>query len=191
MYWIQQHWIEVVGFATGFIFIFLEIKENKWMWPVGFLSALFYVFVFFQAKFYADMSLQFYYLIISVYGWYVWTRGKNDEDVIVISSGKNRQFIVLAIVSFILFLLVAYILQRFTDSPLPYWDSLTTSLSVVAVWMLAKKIIEQWFVWIFVDLLSAVLYIYKDLYLTSLLYLIFAVLAFVGYLQWKKIMNKI
>jgi len=191
MYWIQQHWIEVVGFATGFIFIFLEIKENKWMWPVGFLSALFYVFVFFQAKFYADMSLQFYYLIISVYGWYVWTRGKNDEDVIVISSGKNRQFIVLAIVSFILFLLVAYILQRFTDSPLPYWDSLTTSLSIVAVWMLAKKIIEQWFVWIFVDLLSAVLYIYKDLYLTSLLYLIFAVLAFVGYLQWKKIMNKI
>jgi len=191
MYWIQQHWIEVVGFATGFIFIFLEIKENKWMWPVGFLSALFYVFVFFQAKFYADMFLQFYYLIISVYGWYVWTKGKNDEDVIVISSGKNRQFIVLAIVSFILFLLVAYILQRFTDSPLPYWDSLTTSLSIVAVWMLAKKIIEQWFVWIFVDLLSAVLYIYKDLYLTSLLYLIFAVLAFVGYLQWKKIMNKI
>jgi nicotinamide mononucleotide transporter len=191
MNWIQQHWIEIIGFVSGFVFIFLEIKENKWMWPVGFLSALFYIIVFFQTKFYADMSLQFYYLAVSVYGWHIWTKGKKEEDKIAVSSSTFRQFVLLFVASFLLFILFSYILKTYTDSPVPYWDSLTTALSITATWMLAKKIIEQWFVWIFVDLLSAVLYIYKDLYLTSLLYFIFAILAVIGYLQWKKTMCRI
>ena len=174
-------WIEIVGAIAGFLFILFEIKESKWMWPIGLLTSVFYIIVFYNSKFYADMSLQFYYIFISIVGWYWWTRGRAENEELSINRLTSQLFFKLLLVSLIVFLVISYILVNYTDSPLPYWDALTTSLSIVATWMLARKILEQWLFWIVIDLISMILYIYKGLYPTSILFLIYSILAVYGY----------
>ena len=190
--WLIENWIEVFGVISGLLFLYFEIKENYLMWPLGLISSALYLVIFFKSKFYADMSLQIYYVAISLYGWYFWTKGgKTDkkEDV-PITKLNFRQSMMYLIISIILFLIYAEILVEYTDSPLPYWDSFTTALSIVATFMLTRKIIEQWLVWIVVDAVSLGLYIYKGLYPTSVLFAVYTLLAIFGYIQWKKSYNK-
>ncbi len=187
--WITEHWLEVFGALSGFIYIFFEIKANKWMWPIGLVTSLVYVFVFFNAKFYADMSLQFYYIFISIYGWYWWLKGEQNTDnkeyqILNVSLKKS---LALSLFFLLSFALIYYVLVNYTDSPLPFGDTLTTALSIVATWMLARKIIEHWFLWIVINLIAMGLYIYKGLYPTSVLYLVYAIFAVIGYFEWRKI----
>ncbi|RUT73555.1 nicotinamide riboside transporter PnuC [Ancylomarina longa] len=187
MNWIIDNIIEIVGTISGLIFLYLEIKQNKWLWPIGLLTSVMYIYVFFVSKFYADMSLQFYYVFISIYGWILWSKGKDSTaEELPISHLSKRLFLILFGISMIIYVLISYILVNFTDSPIPYWDSFTTALSIVATWMLAKKILEQWLVWVVVNAVSLALYIYKGLYPTSVLFFFYTILAVVGYLQWKK-----
>jgi len=191
--WIIENWIEVFGVISGLLFLYFEIKENYLMWPLGLITSALYFVIFFKSKFYADMSLQIYYVAISLYGWYFWTRaGKTDkkEDV-PISKLNLKQAIMYLVISTILFVLYANILVKYTDSPLPYWDSFTTALSIVATFMLTRKIIEQWLIWVVIDAVSLGLYIYKGLYPTAILFTVYTLLAIVGYLQWKKSYNKL
>ncbi len=187
MNWIIDHIIEIIGTLSGLIFLSLEIKQNKWLWPVGLLTSLMYIYVFLVAKLYADMSLQVYYVVISVYGWMLWSQGKNSSKNEMPVVGLNKkQFVSLFIASIIIYLIISYVLVNFTDGNIPYWDAFTTALSIVATWMLAKKIIEQWLVWVIVNGISLVLYIYKGLYPTSVLYFFYMALSVVGYMQWRK-----
>ena len=186
--WLSIHYIELLGTIAGLAYIFLSIKQNIWLWPVGIINVTLYIYVFFVSKFYADMGLQFFYLFISVFGWYNWAHGKREEKnahLPVVKLDKKLAFILL-FVSLIFFAIIAYILVNFTDSEIPYWDAFTTAFSITATWMLARKIIEHWIIWIIVDLVSAGLYIYKGLYPTTILFLVFTVLAFVGYIEWRK-----
>lgn len=190
--WAVNHWVELIGTISGLIYIYFEIKAKIAMWPIGILTSAFYILVFYNSKFYADMSLQVYYLIISIYGWIYWSRGNkkdNARDLPIININK-KMIILLASITLILFVIIAIILKQYTDSPLPYWDSFTTALSITATWMLAKKIIEQWLVWILVDIVSMGLYIYKDLFPTAILYFVFTILAFIGYVKWKQKLNQ-
>ena len=190
--WLIENWIEVFGVISGLLFLYFEIKENYLMWPLGLITSALYFVIFFKSKFYADMSLQIYYVAISVYGWYFWTKGgKTDkkEDV-SISKLNLKQGVMYLVISAILFVLYTNILVKYTDSPLPYWDSFTTALSIVATFMLTRKIIEQWLIWVVVDAVSLGLYIYKGLYPTAILFTVYTLLAVVGYLQWKKSYNK-
>ena len=186
MNWIIQNWVEIVGALAGFVYVFFEIKVSKWMWPIGLLTSIFYIVIFFKSKFYADMSLQFYYVAISLLGWYWWLKGGREGKTLEMSHLSSNLVMRLSVISLLVFVLIAYILVNYTDSPLPYWDALTTSLSIVATWLLARKIIEHWLLWIFIDLVSMVLYIYKGLYPTSILFLFYSVLSVLGYFQWKK-----
>lgn len=188
MDWILDNWIEITGSIAGFIYIFFEIKASKWMWPVGLLTAVFYVLVFYTSKFYADMSLQFYYIGVSIYGWYWWIYKGKKGKTLEVSRLSKTLFYKLILASLLIFILIAYVLTNYTDSPLPYWDALTTALSIVATWMLARKIIEQWWLWVFIDFVSMGLYLYKGLYPTSILFVIYTALAIVGYYKWKKMM---
>ncbi len=191
--WLINNWIEVFGVISGLLFLYFEIKENYLMWPLGLISSALYLVIFFKSKFYADMSLQIYYVVISLYGWYFWTKaGKTDkkEDV-PIRQLKSKEAYMYLIISGIIFYFYSVILVKYTDSPLPYWDSFTTALSIVATFMLTRKIIEQWLVWIVVDAVSLSLYIYKGLYPTSILFAVYTALAIVGYLQWKKSYKKL
>ncbi len=192
MNWILENWIEVIGALAGFIYIFLEIKEDKLMWPVGIITSVFYIIIFFNSKLYADMGLQFYYVLISIYGWYWWVYGakKSNSKELPITKLDLKLGLTLLAISSLIFIIIGYYLDNYTDSNIPYWDAFTTALSITATWMLTRKIIEQWLVWIIVNIVSSGLYIYKELYITVALYFVFLVLAFVGYYQWKKKLSR-
>jgi len=187
MDWIIDNIIEIIGTIAGLIFLYLEIKQNKWLWPVGLLTSVMYIYVFFIAKLYADMSLQFYYVFISIYGWIIWSYGSNQsKKELPVTHLSRKLFLILFGVSMAIYVFISYVLVNFTDGSVPYWDAFTTALSIVATWMLARKILEQWLVWVVVNSVSLGLYIYKGLYPTSILFFFYTVLAVIGYLQWKK-----
>jgi len=214
--WLSNNYIELFGAIAGIIYVFLEIRQNAWLWPVGIITSAVYIWIFFGSKFYADMSLQVYYLIISCLGWYWWIKGTDkinegerrsgieresggmgesacatdnpdvvDKSKLEVTRLKLRVGIILAIVFMFLFAGIWIILSRFTDSPVPGWDSLITSLSIVATWMLARKIYEHWYLWIVVNFVSTVIFVVKGLYPTVILYLVYGIMSFVGLKIWK------
>ena len=185
--YLQANWIELAGSVLSIIYLYLSIKQRVSLWIFGFLCSLLYVVVFFQSKFYADMSLQFYYLGVSVLGWISWRAGKpeNRKELPVKRTTPLSGAIIL-VIALVLYFLYYFILSEYTDSPLPKADAFTTALSIVATWMLARKMIEHWWLWIIVDSVSAGLYFYKALYPTAILFVIYTVMAIIGYRQWKK-----
>ena len=187
--WIIDHYIEVCGTLTGFLYLGFSIRQHFLTWPVGLLNALFYVVVFFTSKIYADMALQFYYVAISIYGWWCWLHGSTTGHTLEVSRTAYTLWMKLMVASILLFLVIAFVLVRFTDSPVPYWDALTTALSIVATWMLARKKIEHWLLWVLVDAISIGLFIVKELYPTTLLFLVYTILAIYGYFEWRKELN--
>jgi nicotinamide mononucleotide transporter len=184
--YIISHWIEIVGAILSLIYLYLSIKQKISLWFFGFLSSAFYIVVFFQTKFYADMSLQFYYLFISVYGWLEWKYGnKENESELPVSKISTALIIRLGWISALIYIVYYLILSKLTDSTIPKADSLVGMLSVVGTWMLARKLLENWIVWIIADGIDTGLFIYKELYPTAALFVIYTVMAFVGYRQWK------
>ena len=190
--WISNNYIEVLGSVFGLLYILLSIKQNIWCWPIGFITSALYIYVFFVTKFYADMGLQVYYLIVSLYGWYHWMFGSKSrkQDDLKISKTKIKLGIRLFVINAILFVFIAFILVNYTDSEVPYWDAFTTAASFVATWMLARKILEHWIIWIIVDSVSLGLYIYKGLYPTVILFTVYTGLAILGFIEWKKELKK-
>jgi nicotinamide mononucleotide transporter len=185
--YISQHYIEITGAVLSLIYLYLSIKQKIGLWIFGFLCSALYVVVFFNSKFYADMSLQFYYLGVSVYGWISWkSRKMHTGKELPVRQVNIRQAIVLSAITIAVFLLYYFILAQYTDSPLPLADSFTTALSITATWMLAKKLIEHWILWIVVDAVSAGLYFYRELYPTAGLFVLYTIMAVVGFVQWKK-----
>jgi len=186
--YLQTNWIEIVGAILSLIYLYLSIKQKVSLWLFGIVSSLFYIVVFFQSKLYADMSLQFYYVVISIYGWIKWNDGKSDNGEELSATRMNRKFILISIVATSLIYVVYYlILSKYTDSPIPKADSLVGALSVIGTWMLARKFIENWLVWIVADALCVGLYVYKEMYPTVVLFIIYTVMSVVGYWQWKKL----
>jgi len=193
MDWLSAHYIEVFGALTGILYVILEIRQSIWLWPLGLISSSVYIWVFFTSKFYADMSLQAYYVLISIYGWYWWLKGgekKYNREALPVTGISKKLAIILAAVFILLFALIWFILVSYTDSPLPLGDAFTTALSVVATWMLARKIIEHWILWVVADLISMALYIYKGLYPTVVLFAVYTLMAVIGYYEWRKTMLK-
>lgn len=185
----QIHWIEIVGAILSLIYIYLSIKANVSLWFFGIISSLFYIVVFFQSKFYADMSLQFYYVIISIYGWIHWEKGEQGSTGLSTAVMTKSDWLITIGGTVVVYLIYYLILTRYTDSVIPKSDSLVGALSVIGTWMLAKKFLENWLMWIVADALCVGLYIYKELYPTAILFAIYTVMAGVGYVQWKKAMQ--
>lgn len=187
MQYLSEHYIEIIGSGLSLIYLYLSIKQKISLWIFGFLSSALYIVVFFQSKFYADMSLQFYYLAVSVFGWISWRSGKQQSGKeLPLKRTKKLQALVLMLITTFVFLLYYFVLTHYTDSPLPMADSFTTALSITATWMLARKLIEHWILWVIVDGLSAGLYFYKELYPTAILFVIYTMMALAGWLQWRK-----
>ena len=188
MYWWSNHYIEIFGALTGILYVILEIRQSIWLWPVGLITSAIYIWVFFTSKFYADMGLQTYYVIISIYGWYWWLKGGKRYNIesLPVTRASIKTLIILFTVFVVLFALLWYVLLSYTDSPVPVGDAFTTALSIVATWMLARKIIEHWMLWVIADLVSMGLYIYKGLYPTVVLFAVYTIMAVIGYREWKK-----
>lgn len=186
--WVSTNYIELIAASLGLIAISLQIKQNIWYWLVSIVMVSLYIYVYIQAKLYADMSLQIYFLVISFYGWYYWLYGnkKNKKKEATVSKINKKSYIIISLIAIVFFWGIAWILKSYTDSDVPYWDSFTTTLSFIATWMLARKYIENWLVWIVADFVSIGIYIYKGLYPTTVLFIVLTILAFVGYSHWLK-----
>jgi nicotinamide mononucleotide transporter len=195
--WFLQHLsviTEVLGVLFAFIYLWFSIRQNIWLWPFGLLTSFFYILVFFRSRLYADMGLQVYYLAVSIYGWYHWLYGgrSGERDTLPVSRTTLREGVILLGVAFAVYWILVGMLTYLPQwlgipaSQMIYWDAFTTAASIVATWMLARKMLEQWLVWIVVDLVSLGMYIYKGLFLTSFLFGVYTVMAVVGYREWKK-----
>ena len=187
--WFSGNYVEVLGVITGLVYLYFSVRQIIWLWPFGIISSALFILIFFNSKFYADMGLQVYYLGVSIYGWIYWSRGAVDRDersTLPVRRINRQQALVLSVIGILLLLGIVYILKQFTDSDVPWGDGFTTAGSIVATWMLARKILEHWMVWVIVDIVAAGLYFYKGLYPSFLLYLVFTIIAVVGFFQWKR-----
>ncbi len=184
------NWMEACGLFFGLACVILLIKQNIWTWPTGILYVLISFVIFFQAKLYADLILHVFFLILNIYGWYHWLFGKPDSagELPVGTTGRPMNLLLLTS-SAIGVLISGWLLATFTDASLPYWDSATSVLSLIGMWLTAKKKIENWYYWIAVDVLATGIYFYKEIYFYSLLYFIYCGLAISGYYAWKKSME--
>ncbi|MDE6295957.1 MAG: nicotinamide riboside transporter PnuC [Muribaculaceae bacterium] len=191
-----MNYIEIIGTLLGLLYLYLEYKVNPWLWIVGIIMPAVYIYVYYQAGLYADLGISVYYIIASVYGVFCWRAHRRKTDGIQqskeaeeekqhITSIPRRMYIPVFVICVALTLLLGFVLERFTDSNVPWADGMTTSLSIVAMWMLARKYVEQWLVWIVADLGCGALYIYKELYFTAGLYILYAVIAVAGYRKWR------
>ncbi len=174
--------IELIGTVFGIIGVWLTIKQNIWCFATGMINILLYAIVFYKAKLYADASLQVIYILILLYGWIMWTGG---EKAFTAHRTQIREILILSFVTIAATIIIGYIFKTHTDASLPYLDAALTSVSLVAQWLVAKKRVENWLIWIGADTVYVGMYIYKHLFLTALLYFIFIPLAVQGWKQWK------
>lgn len=187
-----MNYLEITGTALGLLYLYLEYKADAWLWIVGIAMPAIYLKVYYDAGLYADFGISVYYILASIYGLGYWLRGKlygnKEKREPVISHTPRRLRIPLTLATLALFCLIGWILDNFTDSTVPWADAFTTALSIVAMWMLARKYLEQWIVWIMADVGCSLLYVYKGLWFTAALNLLYSVIAILGYRKWKRLM---
>jgi nicotinamide mononucleotide transporter len=189
--WINNNWVEMTGAILAFIYLILEIKQKWPFWIVGIVSSAFYVYIFHQAGLYAEMGLNFYYILMGIYGLYCW---KFATQVNKVNAGfksiTKKSFYVLLIIFVVLFGSALIILSKFSGSKVPVPDALIAILSIIATWMVAKKIVECWYIWIFVNTFATGLYIHQELYPTAVLFTFYSILSIVGLKELRKSVKK-
>jgi len=201
---LQNHWIEIFAVTTGLLYVYLQIKQNKTMWIVGFISSAVFVYILFSAQIYAQMGIYVYYVGISVYGFWKWSgkaKGKrqkakgaspiaeqldNGEATLRPSPFTFRQILSLVVISLILSAIITWILSNFTDSPIPLIDGTIAGFSIVATWMVTQKIIQHWYFWMAINLACVVLYVSQNLYFTGVMFFVYFVMSIIGLKQWQK-----
>jgi nicotinamide mononucleotide transporter len=185
--WLNNNWIEVVGAILAFFYLLLEVKQKWTMWIACLISSFFYIYIFRDNHLYAMMGLYVYYAIMSIYGIYCWMFAKNKDNQAIdfhyISTGT---WLKISAVALLIFGVMLFILWRIPDSPVPIAESLVAALSVIGTWMVARKIVECWYIWIFVNFFSIGLYVYQHLYPTAILFAAYGVLSIVGLIEWRK-----
>jgi nicotinamide mononucleotide transporter len=186
MDWRSINPYEVLAVVFSLVCVLLTIKENIWQWLVGIFGVIFYIVVFYQARLYASMWLQVVFIVLQIYGWYEWLHGGRDKGELKISRSSLTLNGLLVVVAIAGTALMAFGFKKFTDNAIPHVDSAVTVLSLIAQWMLAKKYLENWLVWVVVDLIMIALGISQNLLLTAGLYAIFFLLAILGYWEWRK-----
>ena len=200
---VSEHWLDIVTTVLGLAYILLEYKASVWMWAVGFAMQALGIVLYYQKGLYADCGMEFYYLAMTVYGWWKWIRMSQRDGSFVTSSAdvtkepslcdirhfpKRFVFPWLVIIA-VIWGIIYWLLVTFTNSNVPLADSFTTALSIVGIWALAHKYLEQWFIWIAVDVVTCGLYFYKDIPFKASLYALYVVIAVFGYMKWRRMMQ--
>jgi nicotinamide mononucleotide transporter len=179
--------LQIVGTLLGLLYLWLEYKANIWVWIVGAIMPMVHGMLYLQLGIYADAAMQLYYVAAGIYGLFVWLRGeKRSEKRIDIQHTPKKWIFSLVAVYVVLHISLYFLFTEFTDSRVPLFDSMSTALSIVAMWMLSRKLVEQWLVWLVVDMISVGLYLYKGIPITAMLYMLYCALAVAGYMRWRK-----
>jgi nicotinamide mononucleotide transporter len=189
MEFIAKHWLDIVTTILGLAYILLEYRASVWMWLVGFMMQALGIVLYYQKGLYADCGMEFYYLAMTVYGYWKWVhvskRANNDSSLQIRHFPKKMILPWLGIIAVVWFV-IYLILTNFTNSNVPIADSFTTALSIIGIWALAHKYLEQWFIWIAVDVVTCGLYFFKDIPFKASLYALYVIIAVFGYFKWKK-----
>ena len=187
---LADHWLDIVTTVLGLAYILLEYKASVCMWLVGFMMQALGIVLYYQKGLYADCGMEFYYLSMTVYGYWKWVRGSVSKESLPISHFPKRLVLPWLLLIAAVWGIIYWLLITFTNSNVPLADSFTTALSIVGIWALAHKYLEQWFIWIAVDVVTCALYFYKDIPFKASLYGLYVVIAVFGYFKWKKLMQK-
>lgn len=177
--------LEWLGTISGFACVYLAAKQHILNWPVSIISVVAYSVLFFNYKLYGDAALQLYFLGTAVYGWYYWLKREEAHRQPVVRYTASENLITIGII-LVLSVVMGAFLDRFTDTNVPYIDGFCTAVSFVAQFLMTRKVLQNWVLWIVVDACYVPLYLYKNLALTAVLYLLFLALALIGYLDWRK-----
>lgn len=185
--------LEFIAALTGIGSVWFARRESILVYPVGIISVLLYVYICFKAELFADSGVNFFYFLMSVYGWYHWTHrnGELVEREISVNTVKEQVLgVFLTLVSFLMIFSLIWFFKRndvvYMSSYVPYLDSFTSAIFLVGMWLMALKRVENWLYWIIGDLVAIPLYISKGLVFTSFQYLVFLVIAILGYIEWRK-----
>ena len=179
---------EIVGVVTGVLGVWMTTRQKIWCWPVGIVSVSSFIVVFFRAKLYAAMGLQGVYVALAVYGWYSWLHGGEGREALRVTRLPRRLGVGLGAVGVAATAIAGYWLGARTDEALPYLDGFTTSFSLAAQWLQARKYLENWIVWVVVDVVYVGMALSQGLMLTALLYGVYVLLALLGYRDWRRSM---
>jgi nicotinamide mononucleotide transporter len=180
-------WTEVLGFALALVMVVCSIRELHWSWPLAIVSSILYFFVFKDSLLYAEASLQIVFAVLALWGWWQWLRrGEGDTPALHIQQLSRRGWWLCALALALLWPALAWGLMHYTDSDVPWWDALPTALSLIGQALLGRKLIENWLVWLVVNVISVGLFAYKGLWLTCLLYAIFIAMSVAGWREWQK-----
>lgn len=187
---LARNWQELVGSLTGALCVWLLIRQNIWNWPIGIANNIAYVIVFYQSGLFADSGLQFVYMAIAFYGWWNWLHGGVNRTELKVDRASAAGLLGYAGIAAAVTAILYWIL-RHTPSTVPFADGLTTALFLTAQFMMSLKLVENWWFWIVGDVLVIGLYIYKHLYLTSGLYLVFLAMSIAGLLEWRRATRRV
>ncbi len=201
-------WLEVAGTIIGLVYLWLEYYASIYLWIAGIVMPAIYIFIFYRSGLYADFAFNVYYLLAAVYGLVLWTKNTKPKDVIKsdeidgtivsqttdsgitsIFDGTGNTLRNVVLVFLLLLFSIALALDNLTDSAVPWWNALNSSLSIIGMWMLARKYVEQWWLWIAADIVCTGLYIHTGLYFTAALYALYTVIAVFGYRKWRRMMK--
>ena len=183
--------LEIIAVFLGISSVWFSKNNNILVFPTGMISTAIFIYLLYKWVLLGDMIINAYYFVMSIYGWYIWTRKKdNSETQITSIKSKEKKASIIIFVSSLMFTYLVYVYFDKWDSVTAYIDNLTTAIFFVGMWLMAKRKIENWIFWIVGDIISVPLYFYKGLTFTSLQYLIFTFIAIAGYYSWKKTLNK-
>lgn len=185
--------LEIAGLVLGLAYLYFEYHVNRLMWLVSIIMPMISSWVYFRAGLYADFGINIYYILIAVYGYIAWSFGisrKKKSQPLNVSHIPGAYYVFVLFAFAAIFAFLSWVLISFTNSTVPYWDALTTALSIVAMWMLARKFAEQWLVWFVVDAVCIGLYTYKQIYFYAVLYAVYTIIALLGYRKWLHLIDE-
>jgi len=203
MEFLTAHWLDITTTVLGLAYILLEYKASAWMWAVGFAMQALGIVLYYEKGLYADCGMEFYYLAMTVYGWWRWVRHEElsvsetsqgdspsvKQESLPVSRFPSRLILPWLVIIVVIWGIIYWILVTFTNSNVPLADSFTTALSIVGIWALAHKFLEQWFIWIAVDVVTSALYFYKDIPFKASLYALYVIIAIFGYRKWREMIK--
>ena len=190
---LAAHWLDITTTVLGLAYILLEYRASVWMWAVGFVMQALGIVLYYQKGLYADCGMEFYYLTMTIYGYWRWVRqplpSERDGGKLPIRHFPTRLVLPWVLIIVAVWGTIYWLLVTFTNSNVPVADAFTTALSIVGIWALAHKYLEQWFIWIAVDIVTCVLYYYKDIPFKGTLYGLYVIIAVAGFFKWRQLMK--
>jgi nicotinamide mononucleotide transporter len=185
----QDKWVwELIATIASTVYVILAMRQSVLCWPFGVVGAIFYVYVFFSSKLYALTFEYGVYFVLCLYGWFIWGRGDRQGHGLPVRSVRRLEGSSLLALGLVIYLLVGFLLWKFTDANLPFRDSLTTTFGLIAQWMTAKKILESWLLWLIVNLIYLSMFAIMGLWFTFAYFIFLTVISMLGYLAWRKSM---